>query len=559
MKTLNLVQGSQEWLSVRAAHFCASDAPAMLGLSKYQTRDALLRSKKTGIAQEVDASTQRIFDRGHELEEMARPIAEKIIGDDLYPATGVVEIDGLKLLASFDGITMLEDQSWEHKSYNEQLAECLKRGEVPATHWPQIEHQMIVAGTERVLFMISNGTEETELHVWYESVPGRRQQLIDGWKQFAKDLEAYVVQDIKPEVVAQATEALPAVFVQVNGSLAVSDNLKAFGERLQAFVESINKTPETDLDFANCEEAIKTLEKAESALKQAKASAIEQIAPVADMQRLIDLNHDLARSNRLALEKIVKAEKENRKTRIVQDAQQAFASHVAQLNTAIGKSYMPAIPVDFAGAIKGLKSIDSIKNAADTELARAKIAANDVGNKIVANMASLRELAADYAFLFADTAQIVLKQNDDLVALIKARISEHKEAEEKRIFAERERIRAEEAAKLQRAIEAEEAARVAEEKLAEEKPTTQPVALAEVLHAVVPAPIADALAPPTLKLGQICDRLGFGVTADFLQSIGFPFAKKDRAACLYHEHDFPRICAAIIKHVTNVMRMPEAA
>ena len=39
----NLIQGSPEWLALRAKRFCASEAPAMLGLSKKLSRNDLLR------------------------------------------------------------------------------------------------------------------------------------------------------------------------------------------------------------------------------------------------------------------------------------------------------------------------------------------------------------------------------------------------------------------------------------------------------------------------------------------------------------------------------------
>ena len=107
MKVLNLQQGSPEWLAARAKHFTASEASAMLGLSKYTSRNELLRQKATGIAKDIDSNTQRLFDAGHEAEEAARPIAEAIVGDTLYPVTGTAEIDGLPLLASFDGLTLI--------------------------------------------------------------------------------------------------------------------------------------------------------------------------------------------------------------------------------------------------------------------------------------------------------------------------------------------------------------------------------------------------------------------------------------------------------------------
>ena len=54
---------------------------------------------------------------------------------------------------------------------------------------------------------------------------------------------------------------------------------------------------------------------------------------------------------------------------------------------------------------------------------------------------------------------------------------------------------------------------------------------------------------PTLRLGQITERLGFALTADFLRTLGFEPAARDKAAMLYHEADFAHICAALIRHI----------
>ena len=551
MKVHNVTQGSPEWHALRAAHFCASDAPAMLGLSKYKSRDALLREKASGLTPEVDAATQILFNRGHEAEEKARAIAERIVGEDLYPAVGTDVIDGLPLLASFDGLTMDDSVSFEHKLYAEWLLEFIKTGDLPDTHWPQVEHQMLLSGSARTLFMTSDGTEERFGYVWYESRADRRATVLAGWRQFAEDLASYVVTDKAASPVAAPIEALPAVVVQVQGSLAVSDNLKTFGERLRVFIDGINKKPETDQDFANAEAAIKALSKAEDALQQAKASALEQVSSVAEMQRAVDLHYDLARTTRLALEKLVKAEKENRRTKIVMDSQEALRAHIDSLNATIGKPYMPVIAADFNGAIKGLKSIDSIKNAADTELAKAKIAAGEAFARIQQNLASLRELAAGHAFLFADTATLVLKPNDDLVTLIKARIAEHAAAEAKRLEEEREKIRAEEQARAENEAKAKvEAAAPA--------PVAAPVQ--DLMFKVEPKQLPAASdTGERITLGNINSRLApISVTKDGLLQIGIEPAGKDRAAVLYREVDFPKICAALIQVINAAAMKVEA-
>ena len=203
--------------------------------------------------------------------------------------------------------------------------------------------------------------------------------------------------------------------------------------------------------FANAESACKTLQAAQDALEAAESSALAQTASIDELCRTMAHYRDMAKSTRLTLEKIVKAQKEKVREDIRRGGVEALAAHIAGLNERLGKPYMPAIPADFAGAMKGKKTIASLRDAVNTTLAHAKIEANQVADRIQLNLNTLRELAKDHGFLFADTAQIVQKQPDDLTALVKARIAEHREAEQKRLDAERERIRQEEEAKARAA------------------------------------------------------------------------------------------------------------
>jgi len=84
MKIHNVAQGSAEWHALRSQYFTASEAPAMMGASKYQSRTDLLTAKKTGITPEVTPNQQRIFDKGHATEALARPLVEEKIGEELF-------------------------------------------------------------------------------------------------------------------------------------------------------------------------------------------------------------------------------------------------------------------------------------------------------------------------------------------------------------------------------------------------------------------------------------------------------------------------------------------
>src|SRR5690606_23945572 len=106
---------------------------------------------------------------------------------------------------------------------------------------------------------------------------------------------------------------------------------------------------------------------------------------------------------------------------------------------------LPTVPTDFAGAMKGKKTVASLQDAVDTELARFKIAANNLADKMDANLRTIR--AAGNDFLFADLQSLAVKEPEDLAAIIETRIAQHEQAEEQRLERERERIRQEEEAK----------------------------------------------------------------------------------------------------------------
>lgn len=453
MQTHDLIQGSAQWLEVRAKHFTASEAPAMLGLSKYTTRSELLRQKATGTTEDIGPAKQRLFDAGHESEAKARTIAERLIGEDVFPVTGSREVEGLPLLASFDGLTMCEDVDWENKLWNEEFAQQVAEGIVPDTHWPQLEQQLLISGAAKALFTVSDGTEEKTVHTWYESRPERRAALIAGWKQFAADLAAYQHVEVIPAAVAAPVKDLPAVIYKLNGT-ALTSNLAEYKVRALELVEDSKKPMESDQDFADRIDLCKKFGEAEKKIELMQAQVVGEIHDVNAFCTDLGEISKMFRQARIAGEKLVEAEKANRKNKILTGAKEKWQEHVAGLNKRLGKNYMPEIPADFALAIKGLKSMSSMQNAVDTLLANAKLAANAACDKIDGNLKTLRELAADHAFLFADTPQLIGKDNDDLTAIIKSRINEHVEAKRKEEEATRERIRAEEQAKAQREAEA---------------------------------------------------------------------------------------------------------
>jgi predicted phage-related endonuclease len=571
----HLVPGSDAWHAFRLEHDGASECAAMLGLSKKMSRTELLRMKHTGLPREFsDWLQSNVLDKGHEVEALARPFAVEFAGvDGFYPAT--VSIG--RLSASCDGLDMPDETAWENKLLNQENGPIVKSGRVPDEHMPQCQQVLMVTGADRLLFTVSDGTPENTHHVWVEPDTTWFDRIRAGWKQFHEDLANYQPTEAAPVVVAAVQPSLPAVVVRMDGALTVASNLPDFAVALRNFIANIPAKPSTDQEFADAESACKALKSAEAALEQAENNALSQMTDVEQMRRVVGDLRTLSKTTRLATEKLVAARKEAIRTEIYQEGVAAYKVHIDGLNKRIGRPYMPVLPVDFAGAIKNKRTVDSLRDAVNTHLANAKIAANDVADRIQINLTTMRELAADHVTLFPDTAQLVLKGNDDLTALVKTRIAEHLAAEQRRADAlaeqARERIAAEERAKAEKALREEQEARDRaadlERRNAEAKaleavvppapPQVQPepeqAAPVPVQTFTPPAPYVaerQETSPPTMTNGKVCQILGFNVTADFLVSIGAPAPTKQGNANLWHERQIVNIVEALGQHLQAV-------
>lgn len=557
-------QGTEEWMRLRAGYFTASEAPAALGVSKYVTRSELLRRKFTGIAEEHSAATLSLFASGHEAEAKARPLADVLAESELYPVTMSAQVDGLNLLASMDGLTLDESIAWETKLWNEELAAHVRAGTLPEHYTVQMDQELLVSGAKRCLFSCTDGTPERFVHCWYESNSERFAALIAGWQQFARDLAAYTPPPAAaPAPVGKAPESLPALRVEVTGAVTAS-NLAEFKETALAAIRSVNRELTTDQHFADAERAVKWCEDVEGRLKAAKEHALSQTATIDALFKTMDDIAAEARRVRLDLDKLVTRRKAEVKDEAVAKARRALDAHIADLNGEIAPMRLQPVAADFAGAIKGKRSIDSMQDALDTTLAAAKIAADTAARAIRVNVAHFNTHAAGFETLFADLRQIVHKAADDFATLVQARIDTHKAAEARR-EAERkaaaQRAEDERVAALARQREAEaaaESARMAAQALAA---AAAPPAPAVAVAPVVPGPIAAQVAqaatqradePATLKLGTICERLGFTMTAAFVSdTLGVKPARVEGAEKLYRDSDFRRICVALVAHIAR--------
>lgn len=446
MQIHNLIQGTAEWNEHRAKHFNASDAPAMMGVSPYESRDQLLHRLHTGIAKEVDAATQRRFDDGHRFEALARPIAEQIIGDDLSPVTG----SSSKYSASFDGLTMDYSVGFEHKTLNDDIRGCTSADDLPEMYLVQMEQQCLVSGSERVLFLAtrwgSDGTLTEKKWFWYVPDEKLRERIIAGWEQFEKDLAAYTPREAKQPIKTEAAEAFPVPSIAVRGEV-VACNLADITPRFDRFLAETNTTLVTDEDFAQGEVDAKASREAAKNCKLTAKAVVDQIAPVSEVVRTLEKYAADFDALGLRLEKSVKDQKEAIKANAISTALVEWTNHVEALEAEIRPIRMSLVKPDFAGAIRGLKTIASMQSNIGSTLANAKADADIQARDIRAKLAWCKDNAAGMSMLFPDLQQIIGKPMDDFTLLIQSRIDAHNQKEKEKLEAERIRIEAEVKAK----------------------------------------------------------------------------------------------------------------
>lgn len=512
----DLVQGTPEWHAFRANYHGASEAAAMLGLSPNMKRTELLHIKKTGTPKEFSRFVQeRILDRGHEVEAMARPLVEEDLGEELYPVTCSRGNES----ASCDGLTMSGDISFEHKQWNEELAALVRQGIVPDSHLPQCHQILRVTRARVVRFVVSDGTRDN--YVWTEVHPDPEwsERIRAGWAQFQKDLDAYTPAEIVEKPEAAPIMALPALAVQIRGEV-ITSNLPAFKEAAEQFIAGIKMDLETDEDFLNGDAMVKFCDAKEKEIAVAMDAAIAQMSSIDELMRTGNYVKDQLRAKRLALSKQIDMRKAQIKEAAVAERRQKYVDHVAALNSELEGVCISVPTPDFLATIKGLKTIASLHDKLDTALANSKIAADAAAKDLRAKLDWYKQYA-EHAFLFRDLQTLIQKPAEDFQLAVTARIAEHKKAE-----AEKEAA----------------------------KPVEAPTA---VVTQATPAPWVavtssrpDPVDTPTLRLGQINERLApITLTAEGLVALGFKHAATDKAAKLYHDDDFLRICAALVQHI----------
>ena len=390
-----------------------------------------------------------------------------------------------------------------------------------------------------------------------------------------------------------ATEAPTSALAEYSPTAAALADLR---QRFAGVVWDVTTTKGNNEARAARLELVKLRTGLEAKRKELKAPALER-------SRLIDAEAARITSEIVALEKPIdeqiKADEARREAER-EAKRQAEARRVQaiadRINAIRALAVLPAgtKAADIAAGIEHAEGLELFDADFEEQLPAAERARSEVLAKLQALHAAAVEHEAEQARIAAERAELARLRAEQLererVAAEAARaererIEAEQRAERARLAEERRQIEAAAQADRERvaALEADQrraAQALADERAAFERQQAEAAAaeqqrakdaqdaddarrralwLAEQAQVaptpipMQPVPTADD-EPATLKLGAICERLGFTLQAAFIaDTLGIVHhSATDKAAKLYRPSDFQRICAALVKHVEMV-------
>lgn len=138
-------QNSAAWFAWRSEGIGASEAPQIMGTSKFRSAYELFRHRR-GIGPPLPPNPflDRIRARGHRLEPVARAAYEKHTGSTVTPI--IAESDSIPFIrASFDGYNAFDSIPVEIKCPGDSAHSLAMKGIVPPEYVDQVQHQIFVA------------------------------------------------------------------------------------------------------------------------------------------------------------------------------------------------------------------------------------------------------------------------------------------------------------------------------------------------------------------------------------------------------------------------------
>lgn len=148
----DLQQGSPEWLSLRKTKITATDASVIMGTSHWKTRIKLYHEK---LSNDPPMPPNERMQRGTDLEPVARELFSIQTGIEIKPMVIVKDW----AMASLDGMNVLGTKIVEIKCPGEKDHSIALSGKIPDHYYPQVQHQIYVAGVDMSYYFSFDGID----------------------------------------------------------------------------------------------------------------------------------------------------------------------------------------------------------------------------------------------------------------------------------------------------------------------------------------------------------------------------------------------------------------
>lgn len=182
---VDLKQNTPEWLEFRRTRIGASDVPAIMGVSPFDTPYTLW-SRKLGIIPPKEKTFA--MQRGSDLESEALRCFNNEMGLSLSPQVVIFRCYEW-MMASLDGYDG-KATAVEIKCPRKEDHELAMKGKIPEKYYPQLQHQMLVAGLGGIWYFSFNLGSHASVYV--EADPQYQKHMLEKEIEFYKCMREFI-------------------------------------------------------------------------------------------------------------------------------------------------------------------------------------------------------------------------------------------------------------------------------------------------------------------------------------------------------------------------------
>ena len=159
-------QRTREWLELRQKYVGSSDAPAIMGVSPWKTATDIYHDKISTIPSEFSICSW--MQRGIDLEPQALEKFEELTGYLMLPDKILFNPKIDFIMSSLDGLEVNGKAIVEIKCPGKKDHEMALDGQVPEKYMPQLQHQMLTTGLQKVYYFSYAVTSWKILEVYFD-------------------------------------------------------------------------------------------------------------------------------------------------------------------------------------------------------------------------------------------------------------------------------------------------------------------------------------------------------------------------------------------------------